>query len=152
MPGSGTTRVHALATYAGDAYIGLAATGATTVSGSTTVTPASTVTTWPTLTLIGPSSASATFKWLVNYTAGMKTYWSLVVYAGETVRIDFSASQRRVVSDYSGENSAQPRAGSDDFYLLPRANLINTFWDGTLTAAVALLHWTPAHWSVDGVA
>ena len=152
LPGSPI--IYAIANYQGDLFVGYDTTGTATAAGLTTVSPTSTVPTFPTITLIGPSSASCTLQWLENQSSGHRLYFDLDVYAGETVLIDLTPNNKRIVSDWRGVISDQPLSVSDfaAWHLLPApsTNTIAAFITGTTTAAALLMHWVPAHISIDG--
>ena len=91
-------------------------------------------------------------QWLENQTTAEKQYYNLTVKAGETVTINARPDQTPVFSNWSGAVSNQPLQNSDDLRLLPDSNTLAAFISGTTTGVSLLLHWTPAHLSVDGAA
>src|SRR3990167_8980011 len=152
LPGSPI--IYAFANYQGDLFVGYDTTGTATAAGLTTVSPTSTVPTFPTATLIGPSSASCVLQWLENQSSGHRLYFNLTVQSGETVLIDLTPHNKRVISDWRGVIADQPLSVSDfaAWHLLPApsTNTVAAFITGTTTAAELLMHWTPAHISIDG--
>jgi hypothetical protein len=146
--------IGALAIWQGDLFYGTDQSQTAAVAGQTTVTPTSTTDTYPVFTFIGPSSASCVLRWLENQSTGQRLYFNLTVLSGETITISLTPGQKRVTSDWRGLIQDQPLVNSDfsNWHLLPGANTISAFVTGTTTAAVMLMHFTPKHWSVDGVA
>lgn len=144
--------VTALMDWQGDLYIGFNTSGSASVSGLTTVTPSATTRVYPEMTLIGPSSASCVLQWLENQSAAERQFYNLTVQAGETVKINQDPRDFGVVSDWRGPITSQPLVNSDDFSLLPGANILAAYATGTLTGAALLMHAVPRHWSSDGAA
>jgi hypothetical protein len=134
----------------GNLYIGFTTTGAATVSGLTTVTNNGTERAYPVITIVGPSSASATLIWLENQSTGQIWYTDLVILSGEVITLDTFTG--RVTSDWRGLIFDQPLEGSSAFWLQPGANTIACLAINTITAMTITLNWQPRHLSVEGVA
>jgi hypothetical protein len=155
LPGSAI--VFALVISSENIYAGFDTTGTATASGITTVSPNATAETYPRLTVInGNTSGTCTLQWLENQSSKHRLYFNLVVNAGETVWFNLSENGKSLISDWRGSITDNPLKNSDvtNWKLLPSpaSNTIATFITGTTTSVTALLHWTPRHWSIDGVA
>jgi len=177
----GTPNVIVLAFSQGTLYLGTDTTGTAAAAGIATVTNTGLNDCYPEVSIIGPSSATATFQWLENQTSGDLLYFNLTINTLETIGISFAPGNKNVATLWNGRPGAvavtfrgritgyqstglggrfagriagQPLPGSDfaAFHLQPGANTIACFMTGTTTAAVAVMHFTPRHLSVDGAA
>lgn len=138
-----------------DIYAGYDTSGAATAAGLTSASNGGSTAAYPRLSVInGNSSGSCTLQWLENQSSDHRMYFNLVLQAGESVSLDLTNAQKRLVSDWRGLITDNPLKNSDvvNWLLLPGANTIATFITGTVTSVVALLHWTPRYWSADGAA
>jgi hypothetical protein len=152
----GTPTVHAIATVEDDIYVGYdaGASNSATASAQTTVTTTGTVVQYPRISIVGPSSAFCNLLWIENQTTDERLYFTQRVNSGETMTLDLTTIDKLLVSDFQGRINNQPLGISDAaaFHLQAGANVISAFVNGTVTAAVLLINWTPTHWSLDGTA
>lgn len=79
-------------------YLGFAATGTGTAAGLTTVTTTATTSVFPDITILGPTTGTATLHWLENLTTDERLYFSLTINAGETILISFAPGDKSVRS------------------------------------------------------
>ena len=153
LPGSPI--VNACQFYKDDLFLGFTTTGTATASGFTTATNDGSTAAYPRLSVInGNSSGSCILQWFENQSSDHRIYFNLTVQAGETVILDLTEKQKRLVSDWRGVITDNPLKNSDvmNWKLLPGANTVAAFITGTVTSVVALLHWIPKYWSADGAA
>jgi len=153
----GTPSVFDIAYHQDTTYLGYTTTGSATASSLNTVTPTATVGIFPLISIIGSSSV-ATLQWIENQSTQERLYFNLAIQIDEKITIDTLRGQKRVVSEWLGVINGQPLSSSDlgAFHLLPAradgagANTIAAYVSGT--TVTMLMHWTPVHWSLDGIA
>jgi hypothetical protein len=123
----GTTTVQSLLLQPnGVLTVGFNQTGAATVAGTTTLTNTGTAKTYPTLRITGPSSGTSRVYELRNTTTGRALYFSLVLNAGEMVKIVFQPDSLSFLSSFLGSVASKILAGSNeaDWFLSPGSNTI----------------------------
>lgn len=144
-------------------YIGSTLNNATLIVGSptTNIVSTNTVSVFPTFTIFGPTTANTILlQAIVNLSTWQILRFDLTINQEEGIGIDLTPGQKLVASFWRGVLPGQPLPTSDfaNFKLQPTradgaaTNTIVTFVKGTTTGALFLMHWVPAHWSVDGAA
>jgi hypothetical protein len=126
----------------GALYIGAQIIGAftTVVAAASSVTNGGSTASYPRLTITGPASGTGTFLYLANTTTGATIYADMLVFAGETVVIDFRPDTFSVTSTTQGNrlSTILPGSNATGFFLQPGVNTIACLCDdGTMTAVLS---------------
>jgi hypothetical protein len=156
--GSNSTNGSSLALASnGNVYVGTkSADAAWNVSAITTLTVPSTTQVYPIFTIERTTDAgTATVVWLENQTNGKKLVLDYALLPGETLTIDLTLGQRKVVSSLKGLvwNAILPTSDIGTFVLQPGENEIAALVHETGSASVSIYAVVPTvHWSFDGVA
>lgn len=98
----GTPITYGLAVLGGTLYIGTDTSGTATASGITTVTNAGLSDCFPEVTIIGPSSSTATLQWLENQSTDETLFFNLTINILETLGISFQPGDKSVRTIWSG--------------------------------------------------
>lgn len=102
-----TPNVAALAVAQGVLYIGNDVTGTAAAAGITSVTNTGLSDCYPELSIIGPSSSTATLQWLENQTTEDTLYFNLTVNTLETIGVSFAPGDKAVRTLWSGRPGAR---------------------------------------------
>ena len=109
-PGSPATL--ALAYYNGALYASINSTGGTaTAAGITSITNTGLSEVYPDVSVIGPSSSTATLQWLENQTVDSTLYFNLTVNTLETIGVSFVPGDKTVRTLWAGRPSARSESG-----------------------------------------
>jgi hypothetical protein len=130
-------------------YVGFGTSGNAETAGDDIITNSGTATTYPIITVTGPGL----LRQIVNTTTGKGIYFNnLTLLAGEVITMDLRPDKLTMVSTFRGNIKSYLLKGSNlDFPLIPGANRIATFIDGTTTAATAAtMKWKPMLHGLDG--
>lgn len=106
-----TPIVYALAQTQGVIYIGTDTNGTATAAGITTVTNTGMSDCFPDVSIIGPSSSTATVQWLENQTVDAALYFNLTVNTLETIGLSFQPGDKLVRTLWAGRPGARPESG-----------------------------------------
>lgn len=138
----------------GDIYYGHTKTTTTTPAGITTVTSRATVAVNPIIYVEGSdpgSTVSTDLQSIENQSSAQWVYFDYTLAQGpHIITIDFSGQETIVISDWYGPIANNPLSGSDEFQILPGANVISTWIEDLGDFCIMAL--PIAHISADGVA
>jgi hypothetical protein len=153
LPGTiGTTLITLVRAFSdGSVIVGLDASGTATAASTTTVTNTGTGRAYPTITITGPTTGTATLDTLQNVTTGRSIFFSYTINAGETVTITFQPDNLSVVSSFAGNVASAILPGSNeaDFFLQPGANTL--VFLASAASVAATIRWRNSYVSLDDV-
>jgi WD40 repeat protein len=155
LPGSQSAVYAVAAAPDGGIYAGYAVSGTATVPGRVTVTNDGAAKVYPTLTIKGPSSGTASVAGIENLTTHRRVRLvssaAFLISAGETWTFDFDPASLSFVSDTQGNIASRIRPGSNeaDFFLAPGDNVIAIYSSGSTVTAT--MHWRPRYEHLGGL-
>lgn len=151
----GTPDVYKVLPYKTDLYLGYNTAGTAYANGPNTVTNNGSTVTYPVIKLYrGEGGATATLKWIKNFTTGDTLLFNYNMLAGETLTLDLTPGRKSIKSNYFGDVWRALLRASDlsTFRLQPGANSIGVFINPTDAYAVCWIEWKLIHWGADQVA
>jgi hypothetical protein len=160
LPGSGTEIVDILASkYADpgnnsifDLWVGFNKTGTGYFAGLVTATNNGTAPVYPKIIVGRSGGTSATLETIRNETTGKELLFNYSLLDGETLTIDFTPTQRSIVSNFFGPrpDAVLPNCDFGTFTLRPGDNDISAFVNVTGAPTItAYMSWIDAYKSQD---
>lgn len=136
---------------AGNLYVGFSSFGTATQGGLTTITNGGSARSYPTVTIYGPTAATARIYQITNPTTNRAIYLNLTLNVGEIATLSFAPDALSFQSNFQGNiaNKILPGSTTADFFLQPGANVISLL--SASTTVVATLRYRPAFASIDDV-
>lgn len=142
---TGTPTVYAISGNDDYLFIGGAIDGEWIAPQTTTITNSGTARAYPTIVITGPGQ----LHYVRNNTTGQELRFNLLLFADETLTIDFSPGVKTVTSNFRGNMLSAITSGNlIDWWLAPGANSV-TCWVADSTAT-ATYQFTARYWSSDG--